>query len=136
MNLAEWERVSGAALRTFFRIGSLWSLTQREQMALLGLPARCTFLQWRRDRKARLDRAQLERVSHVFGIFKALQILLPDPKAADAWVKRPNAAPLFQGRPALEHLLRGGLPGLRRVRRYLEGQTDGWVSPEPGAGPR
>jgi hypothetical protein len=123
----ERERLSGAGLRTFFRISELWDLPVEAQMALLGLRSRSTFFKWKRDPKARLDRDQLERISHVLGIYKALQILLPEPAAADAWVKRPNRAEPFSGRPALDLMVRGGITGLFTVRRYLDAQRGGWA---------
>lgn len=124
---AEWDRLAGAGIRTFFRISALWDLDTEAQMGLLGLRSRSTLFKWKREQKARLDRDQMERVSHVLGIYKALQILLPDPQAADSWVKRPNAASLFQGRPALELMTRGGILGLYRVRQYLDAQRGGWA---------
>lgn len=124
---AAWDRLCGAAIRGFLRISALWGLDTAEQMAILGLRSRSTFFKWKRDQKARLDRDQLERISHLLGIYKALQILLPDPAAADAWVKRPNQAPLFQGRPALEVMTRGGILDLFAVRRYLDAQRGGWA---------
>ena len=70
---------------------------------------------------------RFERISHVLGIYKSLEILLPDPSAADGWVRRPNRAELFQGEPALELMIRGGITGLFAVRRYLDGQRGGWA---------
>lgn len=124
---AELERLSGAGIRTFFRIAALWRLTIEEQMALLGLGSRSTYFKWKREQKARLDRDQLERVSHILGIYKALQILLPDPASADAWVKRPNLAEPFHGEPALKLMAGGGITGLFTVRRYLDAQRGGWA---------
>jgi hypothetical protein len=123
----EWERLSGAGIRTFFRIAELWGLDVDQQMALLGLRSRSTYFKWKRERKAKLDRDQLERISHILGIYKALQILLPDAPSADAWVKRPNKAEPFQGEPALEWMIRGGITGLFTVRRYLDAQRGGWA---------
>jgi hypothetical protein len=65
-------------------------------------------------------------VSYVLGIYKALQILLPQQAAADAWVRRPNAAPLFGGRPALDRMLSGNVADLYVVRQYLDAQRGGW----------
>jgi len=123
----ELERLSGAGIRTFFRIAGLWGLDTEQQMALLGLRSRSTFFKWKREQAARLDHDQLERVSHILGIYKALQILLPEPAAADAWVRRPNQAGPFQGEPALELMIRGGITGLFTVRRYLDAQRGGWA---------
>jgi hypothetical protein len=63
----------------------------------------------------------------LLGIYKALQILLPDPQAADAWVRQPNQAPFFGGRSALERMLSGHVADLFVVRRYLDAQRGGWA---------
>ena len=88
--------LSGPALRTFFRIAEVWGLSVGEQMTLLGLTARSTFFKRKKDTDTTLSRDTLERISYVLGIYKALQILLPE-QAADAWVRQPNAAPPFAG---------------------------------------
>ncbi len=65
----------------------------------------------------------LERLSHVFGIYKSLRILLPAAAAA-TWVRRPNDAPLFAGRPAIE-LMTSGVAGLFLARAYLDAERGG-----------
>jgi len=119
--------LSGPALRTFFRIAELWNLSADEQMTLLGITARSTFFKWKKDADAILPKDTLERISYVLGIYKALQILLPDEKAADAWVKRTNEAPLFGGRSALDRMLSGQVADLFVVRQYLDAQRGGWA---------
>jgi len=119
--------LSGPALRTFFRIAELWNLSADEQMTLLGITARSTFFKWKKDADAILPKDTLERISYVLGIYKALQILLPDEKAADAWVKRANKAPLFAGRSALDRMLSGQVADLFVVRQYLDAQRGGWA---------
>ncbi|GAC1412676.1 MAG: MbcA/ParS/Xre antitoxin family protein [Candidatus Velthaea sp.] len=114
------ERFSAAALRGFFRIASLWSLTNDEQRALLALPP-STVYKYRADpSNARLSRDTLERISYVFGIYKALAILLPRVESADTWVRRPNAA--FGGKTALDRMTAGNVSDLYDVRRYLDGE--------------
>ena len=119
--------LSGPALRTFFRIAELWSLSVEEQMTLLGLAARSTFFKWKKDPNVVLPKDTLERISYIAGVYKALQILLPDEKAADEWVKRPNAAPLFSGRSALDRMLSGQVADLFLVRQYLDAERGGWA---------
>ena len=80
--------LSPPALRAFFRIAELWQLSIAEQMILLGVTARSTFFKWKKNADVELPRDTLERISYLLGIYKALQILLPDPHAADAWVRR------------------------------------------------
>lgn len=116
----------GPAFRTFNRIAELWELSPEEQMTLLGIPSRSTFYKWRHDPPARLAPDLLERLSYIFGIYKDLQVLLPDPTAADAWVRKPNAAPLFGGRSALERMLSGRVADLYVVRQYLDAERGGW----------
>ena len=124
----KWEgHLSGPALRTFFRIAKLWSLSVEEQMILLGLTARSTFFKWKKDPNAVLPKDTLERISYILGVYKALQLLLPDEKAADEWVRRPNAAPLFAGRSALDRMLSGQVADLFVVRQYLDAQRGGWA---------
>ena len=117
--------LSGSALRTFFRVAELWDLSVEEQMTLLGLSARSTFFKWRKNPNIVLPKDTLERISYIMGIYKALQILLPDEKAADQWVKRPNAAPLFGGRAALDRMLSGQVADLFLVRQYLDAERGG-----------
>jgi hypothetical protein len=118
--------LSGPALRTFFRIADAWKLSANEARRILGDPPRSTFFLWKRAGGGQLSRDTLERVSYVLGIYKALQILLPQKEAADSWVRRPNAAPLFGGRPALERMLSGNVADLYVVRQYLDAQRGGW----------
>ena len=115
------------ALRTFFRIAQLWSLSVKEQMTLLGVTARSTFFKWKKDPNTVLPKDTLERISYILGIYKALQLLLPDEKATDEWVRRPNAAPLFAGRSALDRMLSGQVADLFVVRQYLDAQRGGWA---------
>jgi hypothetical protein len=119
------EKLAPAALRTFFRIASAWELTQAEARALLGDPPESTYYKWKSGKVGSVPSDLLERISYVLGIYKALQILLPDPAAADAWVRRPNAAPLFNGRSALELMLSGRVADLFLVRQYLDWERGG-----------
>ena len=122
------ERMAAAGLRAFAGIAQAWGLSVDEQLALLGQPPRSTFFAWRKQPdKAALPRDTLERLSNLLGIYKSLQILLPDAAAADAWVRRPNSAPLFGGRSALDRMLAGNVSDLNLVRRYLDGvRGGGW----------
>ncbi len=121
------EEMARAGLRAFFRIAELWHLTVDEQIRLLGSPARSTYFKWKKQGASALPRDVLERISYILGIYKALQVLLPDERAADAWVRRPNAAPLFGGRSALERMLSGNVADLYEVRRYLDAERGGWA---------
>lgn len=120
--------LSAAGLRAFFNIARDWGLNTDEQMVLLGAPGRSTFFKWKSaPETADLKRDTLERLSYLLGIYKALQILLPAAAAADAWVKKPNSAPLFGGKSALDRMLGGNVADLIAVRQYLDARRGGWA---------
>ena len=89
------ERLSKVAINTLFNICAAWSLNDKEVWKLLGSPELAIFAAWKGEPgRATLQADNLERISHILGIYKALQILLPDQAAADGWVKKPNTSPL------------------------------------------
>ncbi len=114
-----------AALRTFWRLSDAWQLDASEQATLLGV-GRTTLYQWKKGVvNGALDRHVLERLSYLFGIYAALQILLPAGERADEWVRKPNTAPLFGGHSALARMLGGQVADLFVVRDYLDAQRGG-----------
>ncbi|GAB2573340.1 DUF2384 domain-containing protein [Dyella jejuensis] len=119
------EELGGPALRTFFKLAERWQLRIAEQRKLLGDPPESTFYKWKRQQDGVLARDTLERISYLLGIYKALQILFPDPEQADAWLHKPNQAALFGGHSALERMLSGNVGDLYVVRQYLDAQR-GW----------
>ena len=121
------KEVSRPALRTAFRILVAWGLSNKEQIKLLGNPPKSTFYRWKQGESAVLSQDTLERLSYIFGIYSALQLLLPRSDAADAWLKKPNTASLFGGRSAFERMLSGQVADLYIVRQYLDAQRGGWA---------
>src|SRR5215831_14601155 len=119
------ERLGATALTAFFNIANAWDLTADDERVLLGSPPRSTFFKWKSERTAKLSQDTLERISYVMGIYKALHILLPTSEAADAWIKKPNAATITNGTSALERMRGGRVVDLADVRRYLDAQR-GW----------
>jgi len=119
---SDFSSAGGAGLRAFAKIAEAWGLTVAEQLKLLGIASRSTFFKWRREPDPRLPQDTLERLSYLLGIYKSLQILLPDPKAADEWVRRTNSAPPFGGGTALERMLSGQVADLYVVRQYLDSE--------------
>lgn len=107
------EGLSRVAIKTFFNICVAWSLNDKEAWKLLGSPDPAIFAVWKGGPgKATLQADSLERISHILGIYKALQILLPDQAAADGWVKKPNTSPLFDGNSALDKMISGDIADL------------------------
>lgn len=113
-----------AALRTFWHLAEAWNLTVAEQITLLGV-ARTTLYQWRQGKVGPLDRHVLERLSYLFGIYAALQILLPVPERANEWIRKPNTAPVLAGSSALDRMMGGQVADLFVVRQYVEAERGG-----------
>lgn len=119
-NQMDRKDLTGPALRTFFRIADAWGLKEQEQMQILGLDSRSTFQSWKRGGVAAISKDALERISYVMGIYKGLQILLP--QTANEWIRKPNKASLFGGRPAIERMTSGNVADLFVVRQYVDAQ--------------
>ena len=51
--------------------------------------------------------------------------LFPVGERADAWIRKPNAAPLFGGESALARMLGGRVADLFQVRQYLDAVRGG-----------
>ncbi len=96
-------------------------------MTLLGLSARSTYFKWKKNTNVVLSKDTLERISYVVGIYKSLQILLPDNRLADRWVKQPNSASIFGGQSALDFMRSGRVADLFIVRQYLNAEREGWT---------
>ncbi len=117
------KKIANAALQAFFNLSNRWKLSAAEERTLLGSPPESTFYKWKAKKTAnRLSRDALERISYLLGIYKDLNILLANPRTANEWIRKPNAAPLLNGQSALERMLAGSLVDLADVRRYLEAQ--------------
>lgn len=111
-----------AVMDAFARLAENWDLSTDEQLTLLGSPGRSTFFKWKKS-GGNLPQDTIERISHMLGIYKSLQILLPDPESADGWINKPNA--YFDDRSALEVMLDGQVIDIYRVREYLDAQRGG-----------
>jgi uncharacterized protein (DUF2384 family) len=111
---------AATALRAFFRLADDWHLTIEEQRTLLGMPARTTFYRWRHGEHGALSVDLVERLSHLLAIYGALHRIYLEHDRADDWIRRPNTAPPFGGRPPIERLLDGRNADLYVVRRHLE----------------
>ncbi len=113
------------ALAVFFRIADRWQLTPADKQALLGVSRTVTY-RWQAGQvTAPLDAVTAERLSYVFRIYAALQVLLPIAERADAWIRQPNTAALFGGGTALARMLAGRVGDLKDVADFLDAQRGG-----------
>ncbi len=116
------DMISKAGLQFFFSLAEKWQLKVEQQRILLGGIPESTYHKLKKTGKGSLSYDQLDRISYLMGIFKDLQILLPNQKAANEWVKKPNLAPLFNGQTALDRMLSGKIVDLAVIRQYLDAE--------------
>ncbi len=113
-------KIGLVGLKAFFRIAALWDLSVKQQMLLLGLDSQSTFYNWKSEpSSARLDRDKTERLSLILGIYKDLQVLLPNNTSADLWLKRPNEHSMFGGHPPIDFVASGQITDIFLLRQHL-----------------
>lgn len=115
------------AVKTFCSIARDWGLDDSECARILNQND-ADFLSLK-STKAPISNEVVFRISCVFSIYHALQILIPDHKASDRWVKLHNNAALFEGQSALDKMMTGNISDLSGVVDYLVGQI-GYVDAE------
>ncbi|MGV6859722.1 MAG: MbcA/ParS/Xre antitoxin family protein [bacterium] len=115
------------AAKLFFAIADEWELTEEQRQTLAGTSSRTTLHTWRKKVEQgaplKLGRDTLERLSYIAGIYKALQILLPQPRQWKEWIHKPNRD--FGNQSALQHMLGGQVMDIADVRRYLDSWRGG-----------
>ena len=115
----ERERLSGSALKGFFKLQAQWRVKDDDARELLGGLSSSAFYEWKKNTSRVLEVDRITRVSFLIGIYKALHILYGD-KLADEWPSLPNSNALFAGRTPLQYMLEGGLMAMHAVRRLLD----------------
>jgi hypothetical protein len=121
---AERERLSPAAIRTFFNVMDRWSVRDEDARLLLGGVSNGAFYEMKKKPERVLEADRLQRISFLIGIFKALNILHSE-QLADRWVQLPNSNRIFGGQTPLAYMMKGGLPALQTVRRLLDARRGG-----------
>lgn len=121
---AERERLSPAAIRTFFNVMDQWGVRDGDARALLGGVSNGAFYEMKKKPERVLEADRLLRISYLVGIYKALNILYSE-KLADRWMQLANSNRIFGGQPPLAYMIKGGLPALQTVRRLLDARRGG-----------
>lgn len=118
------EAEAGALARTTVNLFRAWALSDAEARILLGDMAARTWARWKEGEVGRIDRDLRMRMAHLMGIHKGLRYLFRDPARGYAWIRKPNAA--FEGRSALDLMLRGELSDLALMRGWLDAERGAW----------
>lgn len=116
---ADRARLSSVALKAYRRLIEEWRLTGLQAAALLDVST-STWERLKQQGKDRpLSQDQLTRISALVGIYKGLHLLFAD-DMADRWPKLDNRAPLFGRMSPIESMMKGGIPQMLDVRRYVD----------------
>jgi hypothetical protein len=112
-------RLTRVALKAYRRLVAQWGLTGQQAAALLDVSTST----WERLKQEGKDKAlsqdQLTRISALVGIYKGLHLLFAD-DMADRWARLDNAGPLFARMSPIASMIRGGIPQMLDVRRYVD----------------
>lgn len=114
------DAIAAPAFRLFVRLADRWRLDVKQRLTLLGELPRPTYYTWSGGKVGSLSRDQLERISLMLGIHKALRLLFADEAAAERWLRAPNHDIEFAELSPLQRMLQGGIGDLYAVRRYLD----------------
>lgn len=121
---ADRVRLSKVALKAYRRLVGEWGLTGQQAAALLDVST-STWERMKQDGKDKaLSQDQLTRISALVGIYKGLHLLFAD-DMADRWVKLGNKGPLFGQMTPIDSMMRGGIPQMLDVRRYVDAVRGG-----------
>ena len=116
-------RLSEVAVKAYLNLARAWDLGNAEAAALIGVSP-SSLDRMKRGQRPTLSQDQMTRVSALVGIFKGLHLLFAD-GAADAWVRRPNSGPLFEGQAPIAAMIEGGIPAMLDIRRYIDAVRGG-----------
>lgn len=121
---ADRARLSKVALKAYKRLVEHWELTGQQAAALLDIST-STWERLKQEGKEKsLSQDQLTRISALVGIYKGLHLLFAD-DMADRWPRLGNRGPLFGRLSPIDSMLKGGIPQMLEVRRYVDAVRGG-----------
>jgi hypothetical protein len=121
---ADRARLSRVALRAYKRLVERWELTGQQAAALIDVSTSTWERLKQEGRDKSLSQDQLTRISALVGIYKGLHLLFAD-DMADRWLKLDNKGPLFARMSPIESMMKGGIPQMLEVRRYIDAVRGG-----------
>lgn len=110
-----------ALAKALTNLFNLWSLSNTEQLDLLGLShgSRSVLSKYRKGGALPKSRDMLDRAGWLLAIHKALRLLYPyNEDIRYSWIKRRNQ--LLENKTPLEVMLDEGLVGICKISRYLD----------------
>ena len=110
--------------RSIEELQEQFKLKQTEMMSLLGDMPEDKFNKGIKNKDTALTKDELDRVSLLLGIYKALRTLFVDSTQALTWIKRENTLTPFDGKSPKRYLLEGGIDRLYEVKALLKFQIN------------
>lgn len=121
---ADRDKLSKVALKAYKRLVDRWGLTGQQAAALLDVSTSTWERLKQEGRDKSLSQDQLTRISALVGIYKGLHLLFAD-DMADRWPRLHNKGPLFARMNPVESMIKGGIPQMLEVRRYVDAVRGG-----------
>ncbi|HRD69680.1 MAG TPA: MbcA/ParS/Xre antitoxin family protein [Legionella sp.] len=113
------------AFRAVLTIFAKWQCTTEEAQTLLGIKRSTWFKYKSAPETASFSHDLVERISYILNIHAALRILFSNPDSVYQWVRKPNKAPFYNGRSAMEIMLQGRVVDLWAVASRLNAERGG-----------
>ncbi len=114
---------TAASLRTFNRVTEALGIDPVDKPRLLNLQE-AKYFGYLEMNDPDLDLDTKDRLGIFLMIVELAENLVGD---AGAWLRSPNKAPIFGGRPPLELLLAGRIDEIHTTMNYLKGVHGGWA---------
>lgn len=115
---------AAALARATVNLFRAWQLTDAEACVLLGDLSTRRWARWKAGDVGRIGRDSPSRMAALMGIHIALRTIFTEPDRGYAWIRLPNEA--FEGRCALDMMMRGEISDLVDLRAYLDAEQSAW----------
>lgn len=113
------------AFKVVLNIFDKWHCTTEEALILLGLKRSTWFKYKNSPEHAIFSHDITERISYILNIHAALRILFSNQESVHQWVRKPNNAPFYNGRSAMDIMLQGRVVDLWAVASRLNAERGG-----------
>lgn len=121
--------ITSAQIQTAFKvvlnIFDKWHCSTDEALTLLGLKRSTWFKYKSTPEKASFSHDLIERISYLLNIHAALRVLFSNPVSVYGWVRKPNNAPFYNGRSAMDIMMQGRVVDLWAVASRLNAERGG-----------
>ncbi|KTD75617.1 hypothetical protein Lwal_2555 [Legionella waltersii] len=113
------------AFKVVLNIFDKWKCSTEEALTLLGLKRSTWFKYKNSPDHATFSHDLIERISYLLNIHAALRLLFSSPDSVYQWVRKPNKAPFYNGRSAMDIMLQGRVVDLWSVASRLNAERGG-----------